>query len=571
MNKHILIYKNIVDTKKTLFLFSGIVLQLASTALLIYSNFLFARAIDYITIYISLPYELLYQIVIMTFMQLFLGVISAYVLQLTGIHFTNTIRFILIDKILSFSETKFESLSKEDTASILSYDVSSISNIYSNNIPNIIVNFITVFLMAGSLIYINLKLSIVMVVMIVTLVIIYIIISKVLSDLSSDQREKVEKIIEYSYRLVNKSTIIKINNMQLYEKKRGKHLIDELTKVNKNVAKKMAIISPLLNIITTTTLFGLIFYGIYIVSLNELSIGGLVSFYLLFTRLMAPIIDIGKQLSEISGLQGSIDRVFNLFIINVAEERDKKTFPKEIKNITFSNVTFGYTDDKRVINDVTFSVEKGETIAVIGKNGEGKSTLFKLLLGLYADYDGVISVNNIDIKNISSQDLRNHIGYATQSSDFLNETIKENLLYNSRSEEVSSSKIKKALSAANFDEIINKLPLALDTYIGENGNLLSGGQKQRLNLAKVMLYDYDIVLLDEIHSAQDVESSDIILDSIYRYYKDKIVFIISHSYSILESVDKVLYLNKGKVEGFSSHNELLEKNEMYKKTMKNFN
>ena len=266
---------------------------------------------------------------------------------------------------------------------------------------------------------------------------------------------------------------------------------------------------------------------------------------------------------------------FNLAIERLYEVIDGEKYPKEVfgskkidnikGQIEFKNVYFGY-DDKDVLKGISFKIKPCETIGIVGMSGAGKSTIFNLINKLYTIKSGSILIDNEDINALDENTIRNGISTITQSPYIFNTSVKENLqMVNSK---ISMKEIKEKCKLCLLDEYINSLPLKYDTKLGENGVILSGGLKQRLAIARALVKNSKIILLDEATSSLDNETQEYIHSAIKKIRKDYTILIIAHRLSTVIDCDKILVIDKGKVVGFDTHQNLIENNAIYKKLYK---
>lgn len=244
-------------------------------------------------------------------------------------------------------------------------------------------------------------------------------------------------------------------------------------------------------------------------------------------------------------------------IKDIPKARDKKGF---ISKIEIKDISFKY-EDEYVLQNFSLTVPKGDTVALVGQSGSGKSTIANLLTRFYDVNEGSITVDGYDIKTITQKSLRNLLGLVTQDSILFNDTIKENLLV--AKENATTEEIEDALKIANAWEFVRDLPKGIDTNIGDSGNKLSGGQKQRLSIARAVLKNPPIMILDEATSALDTESERLVQDALEKMMKNRTSVVIAHRLSTIQNADKIVVLSKGKIVEQGKHNELLAKKGVY--------
>ena len=298
-----------------------------------------------------------------------------------------------------------------------------------------------------------------------------------------------------------------------------------------------------------------------IVALNQfrngqLLAGDLLIIILLSSEFFIPLRLLGSYFHiAMNGMTAS-DRIFELLD---SEEKEKNT--KEITNelddvsIEFEDVTFSYDGKRRVLNNINLEVNKGQLVAIVGESGSGKSTIASLILNSYSATSGKIKVNDINIENISSDDLYKKISLVSTNSYIFNGTILDNLLMGNRN--AKDEEIDDALKKSRLDEFINSLKDGVNTNVGEGGNSLSGGQKQRLSLTRAILADREMIIFDEATSNIDVESEEAIWKAIYELAVNKTILVISHRLANVTKADSIYVMKNGYLVEHGNHEELL--------------
>ncbi|MCK4809396.1 MAG: ABC transporter ATP-binding protein [Candidatus Omnitrophica bacterium] len=298
-------------------------------------------------------------------------------------------------------------------------------------------------------------------------------------------------------------------------------------------------------------------------------LGGLLSYLVVLSTLLPCIGKFNMAIGTIYSNMPAVGHVFEFFynkdfyqdlncerIEDYEGGRKRKTLLNN--DFVFKNVTFSYTkenNDGPLLNNLSFKIEKGDKVAIVGRSGSGKTTMLNLIFRLYDIDDGSISFDGIDINQLNIIDLRKKIGYVSQDIKLFNTTIKENLLY--ANPDADFFQIQDACVKADAHDFIMRLPEKYDTLVGERGEKLSGGQRQRIAIAQVFLKNPEIIILDEAVSAVDFESASIIREGVFQKCEGKTIIIISHQVNSLLDVDKVLVLSQGEVKEFGSKNELL--------------
>ncbi|SVA10839.1 uncharacterized protein METZ01_LOCUS63693 [marine metagenome] len=290
-----------------------------------------------------------------------------------------------------------------------------------------------------------------------------------------------------------------------------------------------------------------------------------IRFILIMFSALQPIRSLSNVFAEIQVGAASAERVFHILdtkpTIIDADNAIKDVVFNE--HISFDNVSFQYEDgESEVLKEIDFSINKGSVIALVGASGSGKSTMADLIPRFFEPTKGRITLDAIDIKDVRIKSLRKLMGIVTQETILFNDTISGNIAYGQK--EVKSSKIHAAAEAANAKEFIDALPQGFNTVIGEKGVRLSGGQRQRLAIARALLKDPPILILDEATSSLDTESEKYVQEAIDNLMKDRTVLVIAHRLSTIVNADRIIVLDNGKIVESGTHTELLDKSGIYK-------
>lgn len=310
------------------------------------------------------------------------------------------------------------------------------------------------------------------------------------------------------------------------------------------------------------TKMNLYFLGGLLIINGEITIGSLLVFMKYYDQLFNSIGSINDLDIQLNSVIPSMHRVIEALEFQTENRTEIITKENFSGNIEFKNLSFKYKESKKdVLKNINFKITKGERIAVVGRSGSGKTTLIKLLLGLYDSTEGDILIDNKSIKNINPRELHKNVGVVMQDSFLFNMTIRDNLLLAKGA--ASEKEIKDACRMAYIDEFIESLPKGYETLIGEKGIKLSGGQKQRLAIAKVLLSAPNIIIFDEATSSLDHESEKFINKAIENISKGRTIIIIAHRFASVYSADRIVILNDGEIDNVGSHEELLNRNEIY--------
>ncbi|GAB3423754.1 ABC transporter ATP-binding protein [Haloparvum alkalitolerans] len=295
---------------------------------------------------------------------------------------------------------------------------------------------------------------------------------------------------------------------------------------------------------------------------GELSEGMFVVFILYTQRFIWPMAQFGQIINMYQRARASSARIFGLMDEPSKLEQDRNAAELEVTEgeVEYDDVTFGYGDET-IIEDVDFTVPGGETLALVGPTGAGKSTVLKLLLRMYDVDEGAVRIDGQDVRDVTLPSLRRAVGYVGQSSYLFYGTVRENITYGSF--EADHESVVEAAKAAEAHEFIQNLPDGYDTMVGERGVKLSGGQRQRITIARAVLKDPDILVLDEATSDVDTETEMLIQRSLDRLTEDRTTFAIAHRLSTIKDADTILVLEDGEIVERGTHDELIDEDGLY--------
>ena len=361
------------------------------------------------------------------------------------------------------------------------------------------------------------------------------------------------------------SKMIRIYQKENIENKKANNFIDDLVEKNIKIGSVLIRATPIMESLTGVMIAGFIIFSGTLIENGELGVNNFFSFLAAMMLAYQPI----RSLATINmaAYQGAaaFKRVSDIIDKKIEIKNEEKNPELILKdsNIIFSNVSFKYeTTDKQAIKDVNFEIKGNTMSAFVGHSGAGKSTIINLLPRFYDPQEGKIIIDDQNIKEVSLNSLRKNLSLVSQDVILFDDTIKNNIAY--AKENASTEEIKRACKFAAADEFIEKLPLGYDTVVGENGIRLSGGQKQRISIARAILKESPIILLDEATSSLDAESEEIVQNAILNLTKNKTTLVIAHRLSTIHNADKIFVLKNGKVIDSGNHEALIEKSEEYK-------
>ena len=353
--------------------------------------------------------------------------------------------------------------------------------------------------------------------------------------------------------------IIASYNLYGYQYARFKDTLNTVFKLGIKMVQRTGMMSPLMHFVVSLGIAVIIWLGSYLIVTKQISAGAFVSFITALIMLYNPVKSIGNNFNSVQMSLLAMERVFTLLEKEpcICSKTDAPKLDKIKNSIEFKDVCFEYIKGKPVLKHINLKAKVGQTVALVGNSGGGKSTIVSLLPRFYDVKSGAILVDGKDIRDFDIDSLRDHIAIVFQDNFLFSGTIRDNIMLGK--ENATSEEVDRAVKSACLDEFIKTLDKGLDTEIGERGVLLSGGQKQRIAIARAFLKNAPIVVLDEATSALDNKSEAIVQQAIDNLMTDRTVFVIAHRLSTVRNADKIVVVNYGEIVEEGSHDELVNK------------
>ncbi len=384
-----------------------------------------------------------------------------------------------------------------------------------------------------------------------------------LRNLSFKNQEMAGKFNSQMSDTLQYSKLVKAYHCEDFEIKRMSLIIESIFKMGKKISRISLISSPFVESLGGFGIAAVIWYGGHQVISGETTPGAFFSFFAAMMMAYRPL----KSISGMnSGVQMGFAAATRLYMLldekpTIVDKPNAVSLDHPKGEIEFKNVDFSYIDDKKALDNVSFKVPAGKTIALVGHSGGGKSTIMSMILRFYDANQGSVMLDGHDIRDITLKSLRGAMSVVNQEVMLFDDTIIENIRYGKT--DVSEEEIIRAAKLAEADEFIQNLPEKYNTMVGQNGIRLSGGQRQRIAIARAILYNAPILLLDEATSALDPVSEKLIKDALAGLMKNRTTIVIAHRLSTVIHADKIIVISNGKVVEEGSHKELLEKGGAY--------
>lgn len=471
------------------------------------------------------------------------------------------------DKVLTLPQSYFDGEISGKIVNQLNRGITSIQDFINNTTNFILPTFLQSVFTVLVLAYYNLPIAIFTFLLFPS----YLILSYYSSKKWGEEEVKKNAIEDKSrgriQEAISNMHLVKSFNNQIHE---FKFLSTNLTKVNTIYTKQSRTYHLFdffrglsLNLILLIVSI-IVFYNTF---MGKMTIGELVLILQLFAQARRPLFAMSFILTRIQAAESGSKEFFTILDLPSVEAYTKSLPEEKIKEakITFKNVSFKYETSEEVLTDVSFTLFPNEKVALVGHSGAGKSTIINLILKFYEPAKGEIYLNGENYKNLEHAQIRQNISLVFQENELFSSTVRENVMYGS---DATESELLHALKVANAYDFVMKLPGGLDAEIGERGVRLSGGQKQRLQIARVVLKDAPVLILDEATSNLDAKSEKEIQDALEQVMKNKLVIIIAHRFSTIQNVNKVIVIDNGKIVACDSPQKLAQKPGIYSDLLK---
>ncbi|WP_445632614.1 Cyclic nucleotide-regulated ABC bacteriocin/lantibiotic exporter [Nostoc sp. DSM 114161] len=441
-----------------------------------------------------------------------------------------------------------------------------IQRFISGEALSIILDLITVFIYLGLMFWYSWKMALLSLVIVPPFFLLALIATPFLQRISREIFNAVAKESSYLIEALTGVRTIKSMAVEQIVRWHWEELLHKEIKTNFSgqvIGNRLQIFSNTIEAVVSTAL---LWFGASLVIQNQLTIGQLVAFNMLLGHIITPFQRLTVLWNQLQELIIAVERINDVLDAEAEEDLQQQTrqsLPHIKGNISFDNVTFRYHPDSdiNILENLSFTIQSGQIVALVGRSGSGKTTISKLVLGLYPVTDGKILIDRHDITSISLHSLRQQVGVVDQDSFLFGSTIRENISLGHP--DASLTEIMDAARLAGADEFIKKLPMGYETQIGEGGGLLSGGQRQRIAIARALLGNPQLLILDEATSHLDTESERIIQQNLKTILRGRTALIIAHRLSTIKNADLILVLDKGVLVESGNHEELMAKRGHY--------
>ena len=496
-------------------------------------------------------------------LQAFLTMGHSYLVSYIGQRVVMDFRIQLFEHLTGLSIRFFNQRRIGELISRLTSDVQVIQN-FTTDVPiNMAKQIVTLVGGISILFYINWRLCLMILAVLPVIVFTGMFFGRRLKKLSRGIQDLTAKVSTTLEEVVSGIRVIKSFVAEPQEHHRFREHVSQTTDMALVRARILAIFIPLISLITFGSAVFMLWYGAQQVQAGSMTAGDLIAFLLYGGILIGPFGSFARLFSQWKEVQGSTERVYEILDTHpeIKDSPEAVELPSIVGGVVFRNVSFHYNPEMPVLQGLSFEVPPGTLVALVGPSGAGKSTLVQLLHRFYDPTEGAIEIDGFDIRKVKLDSLNRQIGLVPQETHLFGGTVRENILYGRFS--ATLEEIEKAAKSANAHDFIIRLPKRYDSVVGEKGIFLSGGQRQRIAIARAILKDPKILILDEATSSLDNESEALIQEALDHLLAGRTTFVIAHRLTTIQKADQIFVMDQGSIVERGTHQELMDRRGLY--------
>ncbi|RBP88394.1 ATP-binding cassette subfamily B protein AbcA/BmrA [Cytobacillus firmus] len=491
--------------------------------------------------------------------------ISIYLLSYVGQKVVARLRDRMWMKLIRLPVSYFDKQSSGRTVSRVVNDTSIVRELITNHFPQFITGIISIIGAIIILLVMDWKMTLLMLTSVPITLAIMIPLGRKMAKISRGLQDETAIFTGNITQTLGEIRLMKSSTAEQNEEEKGLDGIDKLLGFGLREARIFAMIGPTMYLIMMVVIVMIIAYGGMRVASGTMSTGSLVAFLLYLFQIIMPITSFAMFFTQLQKAKGATERIIEILEEPLEDGQDGIELDISSKPILIDNVSFSYSAEESVLENISLEAQPGQMIALAGPSGSGKTTLFGLLERFYEPTNGEIKIGDTHIQQISLKSWRSQIGYVSQESAMMAGTIRENLCYGlENSKSIADEKLWEVAKMAYADQFIADFPKGLDTEVGERGVKLSGGQRQRIAIARAFLRDPKILMMDEATASLDSQSEGIVQQALTRLMEGRTTFVIAHRLSTIVDADQIVFIEKGRVTGIGTHSELTQSHDLYR-------
>ncbi|MGB7434693.1 MAG: ABC transporter ATP-binding protein [Candidatus Acidiferrum sp.] len=456
--------------------------------------------------------------------------------------------------------------SQHETGTLLSTittDVQTIQAFASSSTLGMLVDLFTIVGMVVVMFWLNWDFTLVVVALTPIMLLLISRFKKVVKKATHEVRKQQSKIVQVVEQNLQSMMVVKAFGRQDLEQEELSEVSKATVEATLRARKVKALLSPVVTVTVSVCTAFVLWRSSSLILAGKMTAGSLTVFLFYLASFFKPVQDLAKMTNSIAQTAVGVDRVRAILEADdVIPERPDAREPQPFRgDITFQNVGFAYSTESAILRDVSLRVKAGQMVGIVGPTGAGKSTVVSLIPRFYDPSSGTIMIDGMDIRGFKLSGLRNQVAYVLQETVLFRGTVADNIAYGRGG--ATRAEIEEAAKLANAHEFIAKMPHGYDTMVGDRGDTLSGGQRQRIGIARAIIRNNPILILDEPTAALDTESEQLVIEALERLMKGRTVITIAHRLSTIRDADNIIVLNDGIVAEQGTHEQLLERGGMY--------
>jgi ABC-type multidrug transport system fused ATPase/permease subunit len=496
-----------------------------------------------------------------------LGALASYIANYyttsVGQYVANDLRVRTYHHLQQLSLRYYDTHETGNLLSTITSDVSTIQGFASSDTLGILVDLLTIIGMLFIMFWLNWDFTLIAVAITPFMLLLVSRFKKAVKKATHEVRKEQSKIVSVVEQGLQSMRVVKAFGRQDLAEEGLAEVSHATVEASLKARRVKALLSPIVSITVALCTAVVLWRGSALILAGTMTAGALTVFLSYLSKFFKPVQDLAKMTNAIAQAAVGVERVRNILDADtIIPERPNASVPETIKGeIEFEHVAFAYTKDSPVLTDVSFHIQPGQMVGVVGPTGGGKSTIVSLIPRFYDPSTGTVKIDGKDIRDFKTHALRDQIGYVLQETILFEGTIRDNIAYGRKG--VTPEEITEAAKLANADEFISRMPHGYDTMVGERGETLSGGQRQRIGIARAIIRNNPILILDEPTAALDTESERLVIEALERLMKGRTVITIAHRLSTIRDANKIIVLKGGVVAEEGTHDELLARGGVY--------
>jgi ATP-binding cassette, subfamily B, bacterial AbcA/BmrA len=491
--------------------------------------------------------------------------ISIYLLSYVGQKVVARLREQMWTKLIRMPVRYFDKQSSGETVSRIVNDTSIVKELITSHFPNFATGIISIIGAVVILLVMDWKMTLLMLISVPLTLAIMMPLGRKMAKIARGLQDETAVFTGHITQTLGEIRLMKASTAEKIEENNGYNGIDKLFHFGLKEARIFSLIGPVMQLMIMVVIVIIIAYGGMRVVNGTMSTGALIAFLLYLFQIIMPITSFAMFFTQLQKAKGATERIIE--ILDQHLEEGQEGIETDISNlpITIDNVSFAYSAEEPVIDGVSLDAQPGQMVAFVGPSGGGKTTMFGLIERFYEPKKGEIRIGDTPIQELSLTSWRSQIGYVSQESAMMAGTIRENLFYGLESgDQIPDERLWEVAKMAYADQFIADFPKGLDTEVGERGVKLSGGQRQRIAIARAFLRDPKILMMDEATASLDSQSEGIVQQALTRLMEGRTTFVIAHRLSTIVNADKIVFIEKGRVTGIGTHQDLVQTHDLYR-------